>query len=155
REVCAGLAAAHAAGVVHRDIKPENILLAADGRVVLADFGVAVAGVQDGTGELSGTPAYMAPEQARGEPATSATDVYALGMVLYEMLEGQRAFPGTTYPVLLAKAEAEPTPLAFTTTPPELAAVIARATAPELVDRIDSVSELGALLAPFTEGTGG
>src|SRR6185295_9176190 len=77
------------------DIKPDNVLLASDGRVVLADFGVAAAGVAR-AGELSGTPAYMAPEQARGEAATPAADGYAVGVVLLEVLTGQRTPGGPT-----------------------------------------------------------
>ncbi len=125
--VCDGLSAAHAAGVVHRDIKPDNILVAYDGRVVVADFGVAAVAVA-GTGELSGTLAYMAPEQARGEPATPASDVFSLGVVLGQMIAGA--------------------------IPPELAAVIAAATAPERDARITSAAALRRALEPWaTPGT--
>src|SRR6185295_8141836 len=102
--VCDGLAAAHAVDVIHRDVKPDNVLLAPDGRVVMADFGVAAVGVSS-RGELSGTPAYMAPEQARGEPPTPAADVYAVGLLLYEMITGKRAFFGDTTKILDEKQQ--------------------------------------------------
>jgi eukaryotic-like serine/threonine-protein kinase len=151
-EVCAALAAAHAAGVVHRDIKPDNILLATDGRVVLADFGVAVLGVPGQAVDVSGTPEYMAPEQARGEPATAATDVYAVGVVLYEMLSGRRAFSGDSHAVLAAKRDHRTGALVLAGGAPELVRIVARATAHDPADRIRSVAELAALLAPLTEG---
>jgi eukaryotic-like serine/threonine-protein kinase len=107
RQVCAGLAAAHAAGVVHRDLKPENILVARDGRVVVTDFGIARAVAQpeatDTLGGLSGTPAYMAPEQMEvGATNDARADIYALGAVLFEICTGERAWTG--YPPLAVAA---------------------------------------------------
>ena len=84
--VCDALAAAHASHLVHRDIKPANILLCRDGRVKIADFGIAKAAVGDGLtreGTLVGTAAYLAPEQVEGTPVDGRTDLYALGLVLY------------------------------------------------------------------------
>ncbi|MFD0904088.1 serine/threonine-protein kinase, partial [Actinomadura sediminis] len=86
-----GLAAAHAVGVVHRDYKPSNVMVPADGRSKLIDFGVAVAA---GAASASGTPAYMAPEQWRGEAVTPATDVYAATCVFFECVTGRRPFAG-------------------------------------------------------------
>ncbi len=86
-----GLEAAHTAGVIHRDLKPANVLIAADGHVALSDFGIAVpADTEQGTN--AGTPAYMAPEQLRGEPADARTDLYSLGLVLHELLVGAPPF---------------------------------------------------------------
>ena len=107
RDVCAGLDAAHAAGVIHRDLKPDNIMLASRGaavRAVITDFGLArpdsVAVPGDGEGSLAGalvgTPAYMAPEQVRGVAVTPATDIYAVGLLLFEMLRGEPPFRGTS-----------------------------------------------------------
>ena len=94
------LAAAHAVGIVHRDVKPANILLGQDGSVKLADFGIAkrLDDVGDATiaGEIMGTPKYLAPEQISGHAATPTSDVYALGVVLYEMLAGQPPFDADT-----------------------------------------------------------
>jgi serine/threonine-protein kinase len=143
--VCEGLAAAHAAGIVHRDIKPDNVLLRTDGRIVLADFGIAA--LTTGDGDLSGTPAYMAPEQARGEPATPATDVYAVGVVLYEMVTGTRAFRGDLDSILEAKETVEH--LVPQDAPPELARVIAHATEREAARRIASAAELARVLAAW------
>jgi len=93
RQICAGLAAAHAKGVLHRDLKPANIMLDGRGQVVITDFGLA--GVADdirGAEIRSGTPAYMAPEQIEGREVTMLSDIYALGLVLYEIFTGKRAF---------------------------------------------------------------
>jgi len=103
-ETARGLQEAHRKGVVHRDIKPSNILLSTDGRAVITDFGIAQF---DGEpritqhGEWLGTPAYMAPEQIRGEKATPRSDIWALGVVLYEMLSGCLPFPDKNIPALI------------------------------------------------------
>ncbi|MBL9104769.1 MAG: protein kinase [Myxococcales bacterium] len=97
--VCEGLAAAHAAGVVHRDLKPANVLIEDGGRVVLTDFGIA-RGLGDGdaarTQGIVGTPQYMAPEQLSGQPVDVRADIYALGLMLFEMLTAEVPFPGDT-----------------------------------------------------------
>ena len=106
--VCAGLAAAHAAGVVHRDIKPENILISEDGRVKVTDFGLARAADDagpglTGVGALAGTAGYLSPEYVEGRPTDPRSDVYALGIVAYELLTGALPFTGEN-PVQVALA---------------------------------------------------
>ncbi|MBM3739380.1 MAG: serine/threonine protein kinase [Acidobacteria bacterium] len=92
RQICAGLAAAHAQGILHRDLKPANIMLDSRGKVRITDFGLASAARDIGAAEIrSGTPAYMAPEQWRGEAVSQTSDIYSLGLVLYEMFTGKRA----------------------------------------------------------------
>lgn len=93
RQLCAGLSAAHLKGVLHRDMKPANIMLDGRGQVVITDFGLAgVADQIPGAEVRSGTPAYMAPEQLAGKEVTGRSDIYALGLVLYEVFTGKRAF---------------------------------------------------------------
>ena len=114
REVASALDFAHRAGVIHRDIKPENILLS-DGHALVADFGIARALLPDqpanqrltGTGMAVGTPGYMSPEQAVGDPVDGRTDLYALGAVTYEMLAGTPPFSGPSAQVILARALTE------------------------------------------------
>ena len=92
RQICAGLAAIHDRGVLHRDLKPANVMLDGRGRVRLTDFGLATsAAAASAAGEIAGTPAYMAPEQLAGEPLSVATDLYSLGLVLFELFTGERA----------------------------------------------------------------
>ncbi len=116
RQALGGLARAHAAGIIHRDVKPDNIWLEerAEGpRVRLFDFGLAAALGERGQltemGAFVGTPAYLAPEQARGEPVDGRADLFSLGAILYEMTTGRRAFPGeTVYAILMALEDHEP-----------------------------------------------
>jgi eukaryotic-like serine/threonine-protein kinase len=98
RQVALGLAYAHEQGVVHRDIKPDNILVDREGRPVITDFGVAHLESSDltRTGEVLGTPHFMSPEQVKGEPLDGRSDLFSLGVVLFEMLTGQRPFRGDT-----------------------------------------------------------
>lgn len=146
--VCDGLVAAHARDVIHRDIKPDNVLLAADGRVVVADFGVAAISVGN-VRDPSGTPAYMAPEQAQGEPPTPATDVYAIGIVLHEMLTGRRAFQGTVTKILADKLAVERVAAGQGEMPPELAEIIGRATARDREHRLQTAGQLRRALEPY------
>ncbi len=109
RQLCAGLAAAHAKGVLHRDLKPANIMLDGRGQVVVTDFGLAgVAEEIRGAEIRSGTPAYMSPEQIAGTEVTMRSDIYALGLVLYEVFTGKRAFAEKTAGALHAYADRTP-----------------------------------------------
>jgi protein kinase-like protein len=98
RQLVAGLGAAHDRGVLHRDLKPSNVMLDGRGRVRITDFGLAIATTDEAqhAGDVSGTPAYMAPEQLAGRGASVRSDLYALGLVLYEILSGKRAFKAST-----------------------------------------------------------
>ena len=109
RDLCAGLAAAHDRGVIHRDLKPSNIMIDGRGTARITDFGLAVISDQQIEGErLAGTPAYMAPEQFEGEPASEATDVYALGLILFELFTGQRLFSGSVPDIIAAHQQPKP-----------------------------------------------
>lgn len=116
-QTAAGLDEAHAAGVVHRDIKPANLLLDERGNVHVADFGIArvadeTMGGMTVTGTILGTSGYLSPEQARGEPATAASDVYALGIVAYELMTGGRPFEGSSPTAEAAAHLNQPVPYA-------------------------------------------
>ena len=106
RQLCAGVAAAHERGVLHRDLKPANVMIDGEGNVRITDFGIATSG--DGgdrdAGAFAGTPQYMAPEQLTGQPASVRTDLYALGLVLFEIFTGRRAYDAKTLGDLQAAA---------------------------------------------------
>src|SRR6202142_392417 len=95
-QICSGLKEAHAQGIVHRDLKPENIMVDANGNVKIMDFGIArsMEAVTRMTGSMVGTPAYMAPEQVAGKPVDYRTDIYSLGLIMYEVFTGAQAFQG-------------------------------------------------------------
>jgi serine/threonine-protein kinase len=101
RQICAGVAAAHERGVIHRDLKPANIMLDGAGRIRVMDFSLAAVGAV--TEGVAGTPAYMAPEQLEGREATIKSDIYALGLVFYELFTGRRAFDAKTLADLVAQ----------------------------------------------------
>jgi serine/threonine-protein kinase len=152
-QACAGLAAAHAAGLVHRDVKPQNLLLGADGVLKLGDFGIAYG--HEGTqltlaGTVLGTAGYLAPEQARGEQVSAAADLYALGAVLYELLTGEpsRSVASLTE---LGSADGFRSPDLSSRAPRAPAQLVAAVTAclafsPE--DRPASAAALARMLAP-------
>jgi serine/threonine-protein kinase len=142
------LAAAHAAGIVHRDIKPGNVLIGRDGRVKVVDFGIARA-VAEAQVTLPGTTLgsvhYFSPEQARGDPTTATSDIYSLGIVLYEMLTGVRPWEGdSAAAVALARLSGPiPDPADVRpSVPPELAAITRRAMARDPADRFPSAAAM-------------
>ena len=156
-DVARGLGVAHVRGIVHRDVKPGNILLAADGRAMVTDFGIARLAA-DAEAALPGTTLgsvhYFSPEQARGTTTTPASDVYGLGLVLYEALTGTRAWTGaTTDAIALARVGAPaPSPRAVRPeVPAELEAVVRRALAPDAIDRYPNGMAMAAALAPIVE----
>lgn len=148
-QMAEALAYAHAAGVVHRDVKPGNVLLGSDGRTRLADFGIARL-IGDTvrhtkTGHAIGTPAYLSPEQVRGDDVTPAVDVYSLGLVLLEALTGERAFPGSPTESAIVRLSKSPTiPESL---PGPWRDVLARMTAMEPTDR-PTPQEVAARLRP-------
>ncbi|MGY1640894.1 protein kinase [Geodermatophilus sp. SYSU D00703] len=144
RQAAAGLAAAHAAGVVHRDVKPANLLVTAEGTVKITDFGIAWSASSvpvTQTGEVMGTVQYLSPEQARGEKASPASDVYALGLVAYECLTGRRAFDGETPAQVIAlQISSAPEPLP-PDVPPALRRLVERALAKDPAVRLPDGAE--------------
>jgi eukaryotic-like serine/threonine-protein kinase len=153
-QISAGLAAAHAAGLVHRDVKPQNLLLGTDGVLKLGDFGIAVG--YEGTrltvaGTVLGTAGYLAPEQARGEEVTAAADIYAVGAVLYELLTGAPALTAGSLAELGSVDGFHPPDLAarVPNAPPELVAAVTACLSVRPEDRPASAAGLARLLAPI------
>jgi serine/threonine-protein kinase len=150
RQLCAGLAAAHEKGVLHRDLKPANVMLDGRGRVRITDFGLAVAGEEVGEGrEVAGTPAYMSPEQLAGKGASVRSDLYSLGLVLYEIYTGKRAFDGLTLAEIRRKhAEVNPAPPSSVTSgiDPVVERVILRCLEKDLKARPSSALQVASAL---------
>jgi serine/threonine protein kinase len=150
RKLCAGLAAAHDKGVLHRDLKPANIMLDGRGNVLITDFGLAVIASEVQANEIRhGTPAYMAPEQLAGKEVTVRSDLYALGLVLYEIFCGKRAFEANTLADLI-RLQSESAPASLTTLvkdiDPAVETVIARCLAPDPRNRPPSALAIAAAL---------
>jgi serine/threonine protein kinase len=157
RGVLAALAAAHAAGIIHRDIKPGNVLLTDDGNVKVSDFGIAktVDDVdQTQTAELVATPGYLAPERLAGEPASTRSDLYSVGVLLYEALSGRRPFEGDTPLAVMhaiERGQAEPLTSQPRALPAEVVAVVERAMSLDPDRRFASAVEMAAALEPPPE----
>jgi serine/threonine-protein kinase len=125
RQLCAGLAAAHDKGILHRDLKPANVMIDGSGRVKLADFGIASLATETDALGFAGTPAYMAPEQFDHQSASKRSDIYALGLVLYEMFAGTPAFDATSI-AELARLHRETTPAPLSQVTSEAGATVER-----------------------------
>lgn len=158
-QICAGIGYAHRAGLIHCDVKPQNVLVTRDDRVKVADFGIARALSQASieTGSLLwGTPHYFAPEQAAGEPATPASDVYAIGIILFEMLTGQLPFQADTLPALALKHLHEPPPLVSMlnpSIPAQLEQIINKVLAKEPAGRYRTAGQLERILRTYHESS--
>jgi len=159
-EAAQGLQAAHRTGVIHRDIKSGNIMLDAEGRVIITDFGLAR--LEDDpnltlSGGLMGTPAYMSPEQLRGEKGDRRSDLWSLGVVLYEALAGKLPFPADSSPASILSDEPAPLAALRPAVPPELDGIVSKALAKAPGERYQTAEEmigdLQELLVPARRNT--
>jgi serine/threonine-protein kinase len=160
-EVASALISAHQNGVIHRDIKPGNILVSTTGQIKVADFGIARAlgaGVEQGltqTGAVMGTATYFSPEQAQGASTDQRSDIYSLGVVMYEMLSGVPPFTGENAVAIAYKQvheRAMPLDQRLTSAPPEVAAIVAKCMEKSPDDRYSSAEEVRDELRRFVEG---
>jgi eukaryotic-like serine/threonine-protein kinase len=157
RQILGALSFAHRNGIVHRDIKPHNIIVGSDGRLKVTDFGIARSGASQMTeaGSIVGTAQYLSPEQARGAPVDPRSDLYSLGIVLYEMLTGHVPFTGDT-PVEIAMKHLsqvpEPPSELRPDVPHDLDAIVMRALAKDPDQRYESAEEMDADLARVARG---
>ena len=157
-QACEGLHYAHRHGVVHRDVKPGNLLRSREGEIKLADFGIAKATEQSSitqVGSVLGTAAYLAPEQARGEEAGPPADLYALGVVAYQLISGRLPYEATSLTELALKQQQEEPPMLDTlvaAASPELAEAVAIALALDPRDRYRSAREMGRAVSDAQHG---
>jgi serine/threonine protein kinase len=156
-DLAGALALAHRAGIIHGDVKPGNILVTAENKVKLGDFGIArFASQSSGSGNLRGTPAYLAPEQIQGEPQDPRSDQFALGIVLYQMVCGVKPFDGSSLGAVCAQIlNAEPVPPSRhnPAVPKALDRVIARCLAKNPKDRFAHCDELASALYPLARSS--
>jgi eukaryotic-like serine/threonine-protein kinase len=158
-QVCAALEAAHAEGVIHRDLKPQNIMIETGGRVVVMDFGLARSMEATGltqAGAMMGTPAYMSPEQAKGLPVDERSDIFALGIISYEMLSGNLPFKAdSALASLLMRTQAPAAPLTQIDPgiPQQLSDIVQKTLATDVKDRYESVALLRQDLTDWEQGT--
>ena len=163
RAIADGLSAAHEKSIVHRDLKPENVFLTRDSRIKILDFGLAklalpeqdlatatpTATLETQAGSLLGTVAYMAPEQVQGLPANERSDIFAFGVVLYEMLTGHRPFGGSTSletAAAILKEDPEPISTVSSAVPPALGSVVGQCLEKRPEDRFSSAHDLSLTL---------
>ena len=158
KQITRALSHAHEHGIIHRDIKPQNIMLLRDGTLKVADFGIAALEneVHENNGQTIGSIHYIAPEQARGETPDVRSDIYSLGVVMYEMLTGKLPYTGDTLAEIAVKhmsAKAEPIRDIFPSTPEELDRITMKAMNANISERYQTAGELLADLNEFTANT--
>lgn len=151
-DLASALAVAHRAKIIHGDVKPANVLVTSEGKVKLGDFGVARFATQTSSGRIMGTPAYLSPEQIQGHWQDTRSDLFSLGIVLYQMASGVRPFDGSSIGAVCAQIVSQDPPLPSrhnAAVPPELDRVIMRCLAKQPVDRYSNADKLASAIYPF------